>query len=261
MRQSPQTSAVPPNVVEIARTYQLGTIKTIHDTGQSAQRSGSRGTIFLLIGIILVIIGIAAGSTGVIFWLFGGIMAIIGLIAIIQSSNLQATNLHVYVCEHGLIVEQHGMSPTPLRWDSLLVWRSVTKHYRNGVYTHTSYVYTLSDNNLKVTFNNNMAGIVQLGDLISENVTRARLPDYLRSYNAGQSISFGPLSLSKKGVSNGIEILPWSSVRDIDVSQGIIRVKKEGGWFSWKNVSASSVPNLFAFLVMKDAILQQYGKR
>lgn len=80
-------------------------------------------------------------------------------------------------------------------------------------------------------------------------------PQLLAAYNAGNVITFGPLSISRQGVSNGKELLPWPSITEIGVRQGCVSVGKEGKWFDWSNVAVSHIPNYYVFMALTRYIL------
>jgi hypothetical protein len=263
MQYSPQVAQIPPEIYQTAGTYQLGNVVAEHGLSSGATVGPVIVGIFLgVLGGVFIFNSLNtenSSGAGVGIGLF---FVVVGILLIGASARNRQGNAHVYACERGLIYTKSNTSPQPMRWESLLVWRAVTKHYRNGIYTGTSYSYTLQrDDGYKIVLSNNIKGIADLGKYISDRVTAARFPAYLQAYNAGQALSFGQLTISTQGVGNGRELLPWNDVNDIDVQSGFIKVKRAGGWFSWKTVAASAIPNLFIFLALSDYVLHQYGKK
>lgn len=163
----------------------------------------------------------------------------------------------VEVYEHGL-VRIRGKSVKVTRWDDIgAVWQRITRNYYNGIYTGTTYVYTIqSKNGEKFKITNVYKDVESLGNIIQSEVTKRLLPSMVRAYQSGQTVSFGKLSLNPQGIIYKDRQLPWNEIKDLKIERGFISVKKEGGrWFNWASVSAASVPNLFVFLAMTDSIV------
>lgn len=97
--------------------------------------------------------------------------------------------------------------------------------------------------------------IEQLGRLFQDGVTRARLPEAIDRFNAGQTITFGPVTVNLAGISAGKKSLPWSEIEDVQTKQGWVSVKKEGKWLTWKSVPVRAIPNYFVFDALVRAIL------
>lgn len=99
--------------------------------------------------------------------------------------------------------------------------------------------------------------IEQLGRLVTDAVTRIQLPKAIERFNAGQGLSFGPLTVDPAGISAGDQSLAWDEIEDVRTRQGVVTVKKAGKWLSWHKVGVSQIPNYFVFDVLVRAILAQ----
>jgi hypothetical protein len=186
----------------------------------------------------------------------GLLLAVLGIFLVLRSWNVLKSSLAVYLCEQGLIYSRANVSPQPFRWDQIQVWRSVTKHYRNGVYTGTTSVYTIQrQDGYRVVLSDDLHQIQSLGETICNQVTKWRLPHALQAYQRGETVQFGSLSLNQQGISNGSDLLPWSQIEAIDVKEGVVSVKRRGSWFRWCKVGASAIPNVFVFLALVSAVL------
>lgn len=145
----------------------------------------------------------ALGSSGspsgkIAFLLFGlffvGAALYYALIPVIYRS------WRVYVCTEGFVFTRGGKVEA-FRWDQIeAMWQAVTKHYRNGIYTGTSHKYTVRRRDGgQVVLNDRFTDVEELGNTISDKVTNYHLPLAIGAYNAGQTITFGPLSISLQG--------------------------------------------------------------
>lgn len=77
----------------------------------------------------------------------------------------------------------------------------------------------------------------------------------LSAGRAGSTITFGPLSVSQQGVSNGKELLPWYQIKGIEIQRGTVMVKKEGKRLNWSSVRVPQIPNFFVFNALVDHVI------
>ncbi|HEU5227713.1 MAG TPA: DUF6585 family protein [Ktedonobacteraceae bacterium] len=253
-----QQQQLPPEAAQLAATYQLGTPQTEYKVGVK------KSTM-----ITMIVIGILAGGgfgvgalnstsqTSTMLVLLGFSLLFIGLALYYVFLPVIYHSWHVYVCTDGFAFTR-GNAIEAFRWDQIeAMWQSVTKHYTNGVYTGTTHIYTVrSRDGRKVVLNDKFANVEQLGNTISQQITNYLLPQVVSAYNAGNTITFGPLSISKQGVSNSKELLPWSQIKEMGVNRGVVTVKKEGKWLSWSSVMVAKVPNIFVFMALVNYVLK-----
>lgn len=137
-----------------------------------------------------------------------------------------------------------------VRWDDIEgVWQQVTKHYTNGVYTGTTHVYTIvTREKARMVLDDKLDKVEDLGNQIQKAVLVAQFPRYWQALQTGQRLTFGPLALDGKGLYAGKKELTWQEIKGVKISQGIISVKKEKGWFNWATVTVPQVPNFYIFL-------------
>ena len=142
------------------------------------------------------------------------------------------------------------------RWDDILTMTSaITRHYHNGIYTGTTHIYTLLNRqNQKLKLVDSIGKVEDLAKTIDTNIFPLLYPRAVDQYNAGEMLAFGPLAISKQGITIGEKTYPWGAVKEVSIHHGILKVtKKEGGWFTGARASASVIPNLRVLL----AIIQQ----
>ncbi len=244
-----------PEAQQLAATYQLG-------TPQAEYKVGFKKSTLILAIVLGVALGGGFGAAAVSSSDAKPILAILSLIFTIMAlyyvfMPVIYRSWRAYICSEGLL-SVRGSKIEAFRWDQIeAMWQSVTRHYTNGIYTGTTHVYTVrSKDGRQVVFNDRFANVEQLGNTISRQVTNRLLPQVIHAYQAGNTITFGPLSISKQGVSNGKELLPWSQIKEMGVNRGVVTVKKEGKWLSWSSVMASKVPNLFVFMALVNYVLK-----
>ena len=165
---------------------------------------------------------------------------------------------HVYVGSEGFAFSR-GSKLDAFRWDQIeSMWQRVTRRYVNGIYTGTQHKYTIRGlDGRQIVLNDRITNVGRLGNVISEMVTRVRLPEAIAAFQAGRTVAFGPLSVSMQGVSNSKELISWDQIKDFRVNNGMVTVKKEGKWLSWSSVRVASIPNFFVFLALVNAIMKK----
>lgn len=165
---------------------------------------------------------------------------------------------HVYIYSEGFAFTRGGKLDA-FRWEQVeSMWQSVTKRYMNGIYTGTQHKYTIrSIDGREVILNDRITNVGKLGGIIGDMVTRVKLPEVISAYKAGSVVSFGKLSVGMQGVSNGREWISWDQIKDIQVNNGVVTVKKEGKWLSWSSIRVADIPNIFIFFALVRAIMKQ----
>ncbi len=135
---------------------------------------------------------------------------------------------------------------------------AVTKHYRNGIYTGTTHVYTLWNKaGDRMNINDAIQGVEELASGIRKGIYPHLYQAAANAYNAGKPVQFGAVTISK---ANGLQMkkkaYPWNEVKEVKIQKGILKVaKKGGGWFSGTNIAVSTIPNLDVLLSMIDQIV------
>ncbi|MBI3242609.1 MAG: hypothetical protein HYZ49_09990 [Chloroflexi bacterium] len=136
-----------------------------------------------------------------------------------------------------------------VRWDNIdAVWQNITKHYRNGIYTGTTYLYTVqTKDKQRIVLDNKFKKIEDLGNAIISGSATALFPRYLQALQQGQRLTFGPLAIDPNGIYSGNKSLRWDEIKGIKIHRGTISVKKEGGWFNWATAGVPQIPNFLIF--------------
>src|SRR5262245_9988279 len=210
------------NLGEYQMSYRAAKIKTIQLIGQ------------LIFGILFLIV----------------VVGLFFLVMAFMTPNLNskraAKRLHFF--EHGLILADASGPTAFYRWDSISVLQAITQRYVNGVYVGTTYIYTLlTREGKKVKVTNFYEKPTEWGPAIQASITRAQLPGVLASLDSGAPVTFGPLVINRGGIATGSKSLRWDEIKEVDLQQGYLRIKKASGWSRWSTKPVSQVPNFFVF--------------
>jgi hypothetical protein len=137
-------------------------------------------------------------------------------------------------------------------------YMSITKHYHNGIYTGTSYLYTLQKaDGTRLTLDNKFKQIETLGQLVGQKTVPYQYDRLLQRLRTGQAVQLGPIQVSKDGIVFGKKSYSWGEVEQIGIQKGYLSVKKKGGgWFSGASAPVSAIPNLNALFTVVDQVLK-----
>lgn len=167
----------------------------------------------------------------------------------------------LYLFEHGLMVAESAGPVGCVRWDQVTVYQDVTRHYANGVYVTTSYIYTLTNpdgSTVKVT--QFFDGPQVWGPAIQQAVTQAQLPAVLGALKQGQTIRFGDIAVNSSGVSTPKRgAVAWAQIEDVSVSNGGVVLRKGGKRMPWSAQSVKDIPNFLLFMAAVDELRTGQG--
>ena len=98
-------------------------------------------------------------------------------------------------------------------------------------------------------------GCVAAFRFASEQVNPRLLKQAVDKISAGQTASFGKISVALSGISfNGRAPIPFTEFESLDVGSGMIRAKKKGKWLSAGSAATQTVPNAMVLLSLYDQI-------
>ncbi|MFF9815105.1 DUF6585 family protein [Streptomyces sp. NPDC014006] len=174
-----------------------------------------------------------------------------------QTPNLSrkqaARRLHLF--DYGLAEAGRNGEVSVFRWDSMTVLQQITERYANGVYVGTTHLYTLhreDGTTLKVT--GFYARPEQWGPAIQQEITRAQLPSLLARLEQGGTLAYGDLSVNLGGVATARDSLTWREIENVELSQGVLVLRKAGKKLPWARVPVQKIPNFFLFLALVDRL-------
>jgi hypothetical protein len=183
------------------------------------------------------------------------ILFLLGLVVAWSAYNNRAKGVLVY--ERGFAYrDRKGVQAW--RWEDMVSLTSaVIRHYTNGIYTGTTHAYTLYNRqNVRLVLNDVFAKVEELAKVVEQNIFPLLYAQVSAQYNGGQTVVFGPVSISKTGIQIFKKTYPWAEVKEVSIQKGILRVsKKDGGWFSGASASVSGIPNLRVLLSIIDQVV------
>ncbi|MGH2478876.1 MAG: DUF6585 family protein [Ktedonobacteraceae bacterium] len=252
-----QYQQLPPEAGQLAAMYQLGTPQNEYKVRVTVWAMIVWVVIGGVLGVIFFGAALTADTTGALLLFLALGLGFVGVALYMILTPVLFSSWRVYICTEGFLYK-HGNTIEAFRWEQVeAMWQSVTRHRTNGIYTGTTHKYTVrGKDGRQVIFNDKFGHVEDLGNTLSRQITNYLMPQVVSAYNAGNTITFGPLSISQQGVSNGREALSWSQITAISVNRGIVTVKKEGKWLNWSTIMVARVPNIFVFMALVNYVLK-----
>ena len=217
------------------------------------KRNVGRQMLHGIVSVIVTLVGLVTMMGGISAALSGGgdfiLFLILGLIYVLPGglwfiSTVRKRDLRVLILPDGLSYIRRGRTEI-IRWDEVAaVWQAITRVQHT--FTVRSCKMQLDDGR-KYTFNNALRNVPELIATIQQQVTPRILARASEAYDAGETIPFGKLGVSKAGISRGKRTLPWDQVKRVTVDKGVITVRKQGSLLKWTSVRVAETPNFFVF--------------
>ena len=182
-----------------------------------------------------------------IFWIFIAAGLISGIIAI---SNWRRG---VAVYEGGLAFRE--LSPTQTwKWEELAaLYVAVTRE--TGLFSRTRHKYTVENQNgTKGSFDDRLEGVVTLGAMLGRQIVERLYPRMAGSFNQGERVPFGALSIDQQGIRIKEQALPWAEVDHISLQRGNLKAQPRTG--EVVGVPAAGIPNLDVLLLLLDHVTE-----
>jgi len=161
------------------------------------------------------------------------------------------------VYDKGLACQDRSGLQT-IRWEEIgEFYLSITRNFSYGIPVGTTYLFTVKKlGGGKLVFDNRFENVAHLGGLIGKSILSIQYQLAADIYNSGQTASFGPVAVSRAGLTVSKKTYPWNEIEQVSVQQGVFKVsKKGGGWFSGASTPVASIPNLEAMLSIIDQVV------
>jgi hypothetical protein len=258
--QPTSNSTMPQAIYEQAYAHQLGAPVATYKPPLTNPLAIIGVVLGAIVLDILVLYGILA-ATGYIFYILIAIpIAAIGY-GVVAMLNY---NLAIYQFMNGL-VRAKGQQVEVVRWDRIsALWIRMNRRRNyslSGALAsslasgNTIQGLTLQrDDGRNFSFSSLLRGHLRLIQSIEQNMVQFHLPRATAAYQSGQVVPFGPLSVSRQGISNGRETLGWNEVQNIEINRGNLLVKRSPKGAKWASVDVAKIPNLAVFVSLTSGV-------
>jgi hypothetical protein len=159
-----------------------------------------------------------------------------------------------------------GRSLLTCRWDEIDSVQGIVKTYHvHGAPVASRLILTVQIRDRKQLrldgAREHLLGLEVLMQRIGAESSRYLLPRFLDAIEAGQTVPFGVLGLSKLGLHWGKHVLAWDDTENIDFKDGW-RVRNPTTWplHPWVRLVDFPIPNNLVFLRLVDHYLKENGR-
>jgi hypothetical protein len=163
----------------------------------------------------------------------------------------------VYLMEKGFVM---GRPTETFAWDELVsVTMAGVRRVRRG---RTEWRFTVVTSGGRETeLSPGLPGVSELGELVIAEVTARVLPWYLRAVRTGGTVSFGPFLVDREGIAKDGDRIPWASVQDVVIENGVVQVLRSWDFTGGGGLAATvgAVPNAVAFTALCGKIRADSG--
>jgi hypothetical protein len=147
-----------------------------------------------------------------------------------------------------------GQSLATCRWDEIETVQGVVKTYRVDFATVGSrFIITIrlaGDREMRIDgARDHLAGMDVLYQRLAAESARHLLPRCHAAIEAGETVPFGVLGISKQGLHWGKHILAWNDPENIALKEGL-RIRNPNTWplHPWVRLEDFAIPNPLVFL-------------
>jgi hypothetical protein len=234
----------------------------------------ARGARWLLIGLLLglglllIALGLQAAPQVAPFSFGAGVLLLpIGVGTAYVSFRRGARPPQLTLYQQGLVM-QRGRQTRLVRYEEIdALWEQIL--WQGGQSQHMlpgrTHVYTFQTRDRRtMRLSDQFADISSAGAFVQQEVLRYKLPLAIAGYQAGASLPFGSLTISRAGLARGKATLPWTEVVSVSVTVGRYRgaavwtyklqVMRIGERRPWLEIDLEQIPNSRVLLALLEEI-------
>lgn len=189
------------------------------------------------------------GSAAIWRWTTPGLLTVLGF------ASLGIFGLILTWRSRGFRISLHssGMVYRRGRREETLLWDQIKRVHTSAVSYGFSSLAWGAQTTLKLYTNDGrqfrlthaLTDMSSLAETIKHQVFPGLLEAYRRSYNQGDALSFGPLSLTGTGVQRQDQVLPWDKLGRVSLGRGVLLLEPNDGDRGDRiRIPAHRVPNI-----------------
>lgn len=154
------------------------------------------------------------------------------------------------------------------RWDEIArAYQNVTRHYTQyRRYLKTSFSFRMvRTDNVETTFVGSFKDpelsngadtdteglrLATFGQQACDQVSRALLPAALETLARGEDVDFRGLALNVNGIRHKDALVPWRSIEEVTVKDGVVTIKHAGKFLALTTRSVGGFANFGLFMTL-----------
>lgn len=202
-----------------------------HALGRHIRRHPWRATFDS--AVMPIALGVIFVATGIVLLAAGGVLITFGIVAIAATKPLIELAIRSWrdrnnafdVYERGIVVNYRGASHT-WTWPDVQLQFNVerSKQVPSRVY----HRHNLACGDMSVPVDDDFAEVAQLVREIDTSILDHQLDSAAHAIAAGESRTFGVLTIGKQGIDTPIVAMSWSQIASVDLRDGRVTIRRLG---------------------------------
>jgi hypothetical protein len=204
----------------------LGRLRSLHHTGKTVRRAGvAAGSIALALVVLAIAWPNAVGLVAIALVIAAVVATWVGFAVVL---GLDVT---IHVHENGLVIDRSARRPLRVRYDAV---RALYVHRRSewGLELDDRLVYVP----MKVSEDRRLAAVIE------HDIEKPVLVEAHRALASAEHLTFGSLTLELDGVRHLGDLLPWSDLDFVRVSDDAFVFVRKATQHSFVVLSTETVP-------------------
>lgn len=182
---------------------------------------------------------------------------LLGLGVLIVALLFTQRSMKVSVFEKGLVAYR-GRQYVVVRWNSIAaLWEEVSR-MRPLPFVNHAYTIELR-NGQKLQFTDDLYDVQTLAAVLRERTFPGLLEQASKDYEKGRKLDFGPLSLSKAGITFGDEVTAWGEIDRLSLDETSLVVTRKQEETVWLSAPASRIANPHVLAALAEKLTAQFG--
>ncbi|MFI9113559.1 DUF6585 family protein [Streptomyces venezuelae] len=161
--------------------------------------------------------------------------------------------------EHGALWHSDRGETKAYTWDEIAAVTRQDVKVTNGVTSATTHRLTITpEQGAEIVAGDDFHGIAAFAAGLGDAFSRARVPRDAALLEAGERIDFGLVDMDISGIGRGSRRIGWREVERVEVTQGLVEIRRRGDRKPWMTLPAPGFPNLPVFLTLADALRRRH---
>ena len=159
--------------------------------------------------------------------------------------------MRVLAFEEGMAY-QIGDGVEVLRWNEIVKIRQcVVRDLRRALFFGEFHLILGLQDGSQVEFDDIVVPRVRrLTAVIQQQTLKHLLNAAFRAWEAGEEVSFGSISVTRKGIVSSRRTLPWGKVNKSHAARGRLTIWAKGRWRPWLRTPVTRLENPFALVLL-----------
>jgi len=182
--------------------------------------------------------------------LLGVVLVLSGVTLVVRA--FRNRGLRVLVFPEGL-VRLHRGEAQAFCWEEIdQVWQKKNEgaHWATRAWRGVLTLKVQTADGRRLSFDDSLPRLAELAQILCRETLPFLRPQAEAACEAGNTLHFGKLRMSRQGLSQGKETLPWSDLQKIKVNGVQLLIYKKGKWTHSLNCSLADVPNAHVLLAL-----------